>query len=568
MKVWKTVEFDRALVNQTAHEMGIPLAMAKILHGLGLKERDVINRFLNPRLQDLSDPFLIPEMDKAVERIWLALNRHEDIIVYGDYDVDGITSTSLLITILKKLGATRVTSCLPNRVSDGYGLSVDALTRCIESCEPDLLITVDCGTNAAEAARVIAGLGIDVVVTDHHESSGESPDVCALVNPTLRGNEESTMLAGVGVVFKLCHALIKYGRNHHYDSADEIDLRNYLEWVAVGTIADIVPLIGENRILVHRGLSQLDQTRFAGWKALIDIAGVRGPVNAYDVGFCLGPRLNAAGRMGKAESALELLLTNDYHKADLIAHELDAANRKRRDIEKMIYDEAISEIDSSFDVSGGFGIVVGREGWHPGVIGIVASKLVSVYQRPVVVIAFDEDGLGRGSCRSIEGYNLLNGLEQCKGALITFGGHKMAAGLKIDVKQLEFFRKRFNHVVTSELKDRDLRQVQYVNAWLELHQIDDVLMNAMERLGPFGRGNPSPVLAVRGVKIDAVRKVGKNHLRLTLSAGDARRPAIAFGMADRIIPESPVDAAFYLRRNSYMGRDSLQLNIQDVRASE
>ena len=569
MKVWKTVESNQTQADQIAQEMDIPLPAAVVFSGLGFARLDEISRFLNPRLMDMSDPFLLPDMELVVQRIWQALASYESIAVFGDYDVDGITSTGLLTTILRKLGASNVTPCLPNRVTEGYGLTVDAVARCIETCHPKLLVTVDCGTNSANAARFALRQGTDVIVTDHHEASSELPDVHAHVNPKLGTDEGLKTLAGVGVVFKLCHALIKYGRDNGYDYANDIDLRDYLEWVALGTVTDIVPLLGENRIMVRHGLARLTQTSLPGWTALLDVAGIRGPINTYHVGFCLGPRLNAAGRLSNPDSALELLLTDDARQANEIAAALDAANRERQQIESKICSEARAEIDSFFDDSTHFGLVTGRQGWHPGVIGIVASRLAATYQRPVVVVAFDEAGKGRGSCRSIEGYNLLNALEQCSDDLITFGGHKMAAGLEINYEQFGGFRTRFNEVAASELKDHDFRPVQRVHAWLDLNQADESLLNALERLRPFGQGNPRPVLAVREARVvNSPQKVGANHLRLTLESRGTRRSAIAFGMADRGIPEGPVDVAFYLQRNSYMGNDSLQLNIQDIRASE
>jgi len=568
LKVWKTVASDRNWAVQISQELNLPQAVAEILGGLGFPDLDAVRRFLDPRLSDLTDPFLIPGMDSAVQRIWQAIDHGETIAVYGDYDVDGITSTGLLTKVLESLGAARVIPCLPSRLKEGYGLSPAALTRCMQATNPQLLLTVDCGTNAVEAAQLAARSGLDVIVTDHHEVSGDLPSVLAIVNPKLGAPESLKLLAGVGVVFKLCHALVKDAKRRARSEVNHIDLRKYLDWVAVGTVADIVPLRKENRILVRHGLARLNQSESPGWKALIDVAGLRQAVTTRDIAFCLGPRLNAAGRISNAELALELLLTRDAGRARDIALELDGANRERQNIEAAILREAQADIDTGFNPTSHFGLVVGRLGWHPGVIGIVASRLAARYRRPAIVIAFNEDGTGRGSCRSIEGYSLLQGLEQCRDHLITFGGHDMAAGLEMEWRHLESFRMRFNEIAALELRLRDLSPVQPVHAWLDLAQVNNDLLDNLERLEPFGQDNPKPILAVQGVKLAlAPQKVGTNHLRLTLAAGSARRSAIGFGMGDQCIPDGPLDIAFCLQRNTYQGTDSLQLTVQDIRPS-
>lgn len=569
MKIWRDVPADRPRATRMHHALGVPLPVAEVLSGLGLADETAVRQFLDPRLADLVDPDLLPGMAPAVRRIGRAIEIGETIAVYGDYDVDGIASTGLLTKILKLLGAARVTPCLPNRLEEGYGLTPASLARCIELAKPQLLVTVDCGTNSVEAARLAAQAGVEMIVTDHHESSGDLPAVPAIVNPKLGGHAGLKLLAGVGVVFKLCHALVKDARRQGRPGAEQIDLRDYLDWVALGTVADIVPLRGENRILVRHGLARLNRSEAAGWQALIEVAGLHKVVSAQHIAFGLGPRLNAAGRIGDAERALELLLTDDPRRAREIARELDGANRERQAIEKDILRQAEESIAAAYDPSAQFGLVVGAVGWHPGVIGIVASRLVKRYQRPVAVIAFGEDGKGRGSCRSIAGYHLLEALEQCRAHLTTFGGHEMAAGLELELRNLEAFRSRFNEVAALELKTRDLRPEQPIHAWLELAQVDTKLLAALEQLEPFGQENPRPVFAVRAARLaQPPRKFSNNHLRFTFAADQAPLSGVAFGMGEREIPAGPLDVAFHVQRDPYNGADALQLHIQDFRPAQ
>jgi len=575
LKVWKTIPCDGPLAIQIADTFDLPLPVAEMLMGLGYRDMATIERFLNPRLSDLSDPFLLPDMEPAARRLQQAIQANESIAVYGDYDVDGIVSTGLLVQVLHRLGAPVVTPCLPSRQEEGYGLSLAALKRCMAQCHPTLLITVDCGTNDTEAVHLAQTAGIDVIITDHHESNGQRVEAQAVVNPKLGREDSLKVLAGVGVVFKLCHGLLKLGRDQGLRIAQALDLREYLDFVAVGTVADIVPLIGENRILVRHGLTQMNQNLAPRWKSLVDIAGIRGAIDAQHIGYGLGPRLNAAGRLGNADTSLELLLTDDMARAQKIAVELDGANRERQKIESEIVAEAMREIDADFNEQEHYGLVIAKTGWHAGVIGIVASRLVARYRRPVVVVAFDPDSsrgrdvVGRGSGRSIEGYHLLKGLEQCQQYLVTYGGHEMAAGLEIERNQYAAFRTAFNEVVKIELKGRDLRPIQRINTWITLEQANASLYAAMEALRPFGQNNPVPVLAVRGVRIQGQpRRVGVNHLRFMVGDGRTSCSAIAFRMADSAIPEGPVDVAFTFQKNNFMGNETLELNVRDIRKAE
>lgn len=568
MKVWKTVEPDNVAAGDISRRHQIPVPAAGVLCRLGLREAEEIEYFLDPRLNDLSDPFLLPSMAPAARRIWRAIDTGESIAVYGDYDVDGIAGTGLLTSVLLELGARRVAPFLPDRLSDGYGLGVEALHKCIADCDPSLVVTVDCGTDAVEAVSAAASMGVDVIVTDHHETSGESCGALAVVNPKLGSVGHLKALAGVGVVFKLCHALVKIGRKESRCHARETDLRNYLDWVALGTVADLVPMLAENRILVRHGLSQLNRTKNTGLRALKAAARISDRIDTYHVGYMLAPRLNAAGRLGRADAALDLLMTDDDGRASDLAMQLDRANRDRQKVEAGILNEALSEIDSWFDPSRHFGIVVGKEGWHQGVVGIVASRLAGKYRRPAVVVGFDADGVGRGSSRSIEGYPLLDGLGECGEFLAKFGGHDMAAGIEVRSDQFEGFRSAFERVAAGRLKGRDLRAVQRVDAWIGLGEANAALLECFERFKPFGQDNPAPVFAARGLRVKgSPRKAGRNHLCMTLVSDGAERRAIAFGMAGKPLPQEPFEAAFGLERAMYGRNGHPQLRIHDIRAS-
>ena len=562
-KIWNTVPHDGARATAVARDLNLPLPAAVLLAGRGFADGDAVRSFLAPRLSTLSDPFLLPDAEKAAARIWESIDRGEPIAVYGDYDVDGITATALLVRFLGGVGA-RVTPFLPLRLEEGYGLSPDGLRRCVEESRPKLIITVDCGTGSVEAVKLAGEMGITVIITDHHTPSSENAAAFALVNPKLGSDTSLHILAGVGVAFKLCHALAKLRR----DRCAHVDLKKSLDFVALGTIADIVPLSGENRILARHGLAALNATDCIGLKALAKVAGITGAIDAYEVGFRLGPRLNAAGRLGDALNSLKLLLTDSETLAELAARELDESNRQRQDVEKQIVQEAMERIQAEFDPARDFAVVAFGEGWHPGVIGIVASRLCQQFHRPVACIAMDGKS-GRGSCRSIDCFDMVAGLGRCSDLLVKFGGHAMAAGLELELDRLDDFRRRFNEVARELLAGADLRPVQRVDAWLGLRDVDNRLLDTLDQMRPFGVGNTTPTWASRGVRIVGQPKtVGHGHLKFLAAQGGVQREAIAWNMADRPIPPGELDLAFQVKKDHYMGRDKLVLNVQDFRASE
>ena len=568
MKLWRDVPCDEAVARDLAGLADLPFAVAAILVARGFGTPAAVERFLKPRLSDLSAPGLLPDMDKAVARVWRALANKETVAVYGDYDADGVTATALLSTVLKRLGG-QVATFLPHRADEGYGLSAEGLERCLRTCRPSLIVTVDCGTSSAETVKAARDAGVDVVVTDHHALSGALSEAVAVVNPRLGGPEAIQPLAGVGVAFKFCHALLKHARDAGGEGAAAIDLREYLDLVAVGTVADVVPVTGENRILVRHGLQRINKTGNLGLKALIEVAGVKQEVDCYHLGFVIGPRLNAAGRLASAHTALELLLTTEPRRAAELARELDAANRERRQIEDEIRQEAEEEIDAYFRPGETFGIVAGRREWHIGTVGIVASRLCGRYRRPTCVIGFDEDGHGRGSCRSIEEFDIVEALKGASEFLTAFGGHKMAAGLSIEESKLDAFRNKFGELCAEKLKGRDLRSVHNVDAWIGLGEADRRMCQAVQQLQPLGLGNPTPTFGARSVRVvGQPRVVGNRHLKMQVAAGGTQLEAIAFGMAEAQIPDGDLDLLFQIQENTYMGRSTIQLSLKDFRPAQ
>ncbi|HKL20622.1 MAG TPA: single-stranded-DNA-specific exonuclease RecJ, partial [Tichowtungia sp.] len=562
-KVWTFKPCEKALVERLFQCLeNVPRPLAVILAQRGCTTAEDVRGFMNPALSTLRDPFELPDMEKAVERIRRALAAGERITVFGDYDADGVCSTALMVRVLRELGGN-ISTYIPSRQETGYGLSPEALTACVEKNSPSLIVTVDCGTSSLEAVEAAREQGIDVVVTDHHEPGGEPADAVAVVNPKRVPDHPASILAGVGVAFKLCHALVKAGRDAGCAVSASVDLKNVLDFVAVATVTDMVPLLGENRALVRAGFQTLEDAACPGWGALKKVTGLTGPLQTWHAGFALGPRINAAGRVGRADAALELFLTDRPERAEELAQLLDEANCERQDIERGIVKEAIEEIDKTFDEIKPFGLVIAKTGWHPGVIGIVASRLVQRYHRPVAVVGIDGDS-GRGSCRSIDGFSVLEGLNACSDLLNQFGGHDMAAGLEVKTENIEAFKERFNAFAAEKLKTADLRPVLEIDCAVELSELNQVLVDGLKRTGPFGQDNPEPVWALRNVNVADSRILKEKHLKLTLTDGQTRMDAIGFNMAEKL-PSGPVDAAFSFHENTWNGRTSLQLTLKDIR---
>ncbi|MEI8235270.1 MAG: single-stranded-DNA-specific exonuclease RecJ [Verrucomicrobiota bacterium] len=552
---------EAELAGTLARELGCPASLAGILARRGGARPDNAEAFLSPRLKRLRDPFLLPEMREAVDRTLAAVDRGEAIVLYGDYDVDGVSSLALLARVLRALGAAPRTF-LPSRTDEGYGLSAEGLARCLAQGRPGLLLAVDCGTSSAAEIADLAAQGVDVAILDHHECPAALPRCTALVNPKRPGAAPGFEdLCSAGLVFKFCHALLKTR------PAPEIDLRDYLDLVALGTVADIVPLTGENRILVGKGLEVLSRTRWAGLQALLEVAQAQAPLTPADIGFKLGPRLNAAGRLGGAGAALELLLTDDPARARALAQELDAQNRERQRVERATVAQAQERLD--FDPARDAAIVVGAEGWHPGVLGIAASRLCRAHSRPALVIGFDENGLGRGSGRSIAGFSLVEALEACRPWLEKFGGHEMAAGLELRRERFEAFRGAFLEFARTALTEADFRPRLALDGEAPLRDISLDFLSVHEQMQPFGTGNAQPLFLARGVRPLAEPAVLKEkHLRLTLGQNGARHEAIFFNGATEPLPRPPWDVAFRIERNAWRGRVNVQIQIQHLRAAQ
>lgn len=559
---------DETPARDAAGDSSLPLPLVRLLAARGFTDLDEQHSFLDPRLSGLTNPLLLPDMPVAVERIWRAIDAGETITVFGDYDVDGITAAALLTRVLSALGG-RVAPFIPDRMDEGYGLSQDALDRCIEECRPSLIITVDCGVNSVDSVADAGQRGIDVVVTDHHQPADETAAPLALVNPKLGNHEELEILAGVGVAFKLAHALVKTGRENGNEPAGALELREYLDFVALGTVADMVPLLNENRILVKHGLAQMYRTRWVGMAALKTVAGLQDEPEAWHLGFQLGPRINAAGRIGQPMESLQLLTTDDAQEARRIAALLDQTNRDRQTLEKTMAEEAMREIDEYYDPAVHFGLVVAREAWHPGVVGIVASRICRKYNRPAIVMGIDEDHHARGSCRSIDEYDILEGLKTCADYLIKFGGHKMAAGVTLAQRDIAAFRQAFNDAAARQLRNLDLSPVQPVDAFLTAGDLDESFMDALKQLQPFGQDNPEPVWALRGAAVQGTpRVVGNSHLKFSVQADGKLFDVIAFNFAPEDLPDGRIDIAFTLTENTWNGTTSLQLQLRDARPAQ
>ena len=552
---------DPAQVRALAQALKLSRFAAELLVRRGYASVEEGGHFLDPRLQSLGDPFLLPQMEAAVTRILAALDQRERIVLYGDYDVDGVTSLALLVRVLRAYGAEP--ACfLPSRADEGYGLSPDGLTRCVETLQPQLLIAVDCGTGSVAEIAALAEQGIDVIVVDHHEGAGTRPACVALVNPKLGGGHE--YLCSAGLAFKVAHALLKRR------PVAGFDLRSCLDLVALGTVADLVPIRGENRILVKRGLAQLARSQWPGLRALLEVAGLTPPLTPSHVGFGLGPRLNAAGRLGTAEEALELLLTTDPARAQAIAQSLDTQNRERRAVEEDVFRQAEAQLaETASDPASDGVIVVGARGWHTGVVGIVASRLQKKHHRPTLVIGFDEDGMGKGSGRSIEGFSLVAALERCTGLLEKHGGHEMAAGLTLRLENLPALRDAFRRCARETLTAEQLRPHLHLDAELPLGEIDYTLLDQHEALQPFGMGHPQPLFYARGVTLAAEPRVmkEKHYSFLLRQEGDEYR-AVWFGGVAHPLPRQPWDIAFQIERNDWNGTVSPQIHLRAVRAAE
>ncbi|MEE8404591.1 MAG: single-stranded-DNA-specific exonuclease RecJ [candidate division Zixibacteria bacterium] len=560
--IWDVVPVpDSSSVRNLSEALELPPAIVKILLNRGFDSPESVEKFLNPQLSDLQDPFLLHGMDIAMERVTKALLANERIVIYGDYDVDGITATSLLYIIFNKLGA-QVDYFLPNRLVEGYGLSVDGINEAKKQ-GVDLIITVDTGVNAIDEVAYANSQGIDVIITDHHEPREILPEAVAIINPKQEQCQFNEELSGVGVAFKFAQAVYKsLGQN-------ETELYEHLDLVALGTAADIVPLVGENRVLTRFGIPQISRTTKPGLKSLTFVSGLMGKdISTGQVVFVLAPRINAIGRLGDAKEAIRLLSTRDEKVAQEVARKLDDDNRKRKRIDEETLNEALAQLEEIADLENDKAIVLAGEGWHLGVIGIVASRIVERYHLPTVMISL-KDGLGKGSARSIPGFHLCDALKKCEDFLIQYGGHKYAAGLSIEAKSVEEFRKRFIEVSNSELSDDDIQPKLKIDMEIELSEVTDNFMELLEKFAPFGPQNMRPVFLTRNCEIvGRPTVVGNNHLRMRVRKGTTVIDVIGFGfgaMLSQISTGSLIDAVYALEYNTYNNVTRVQMRIKDIK---
>jgi single-stranded-DNA-specific exonuclease len=563
---WIEVPCDEAAAARLSRELGLHPLAARVLQARGLGDPAQAERFLAARLSDLPDPFAMRGMATAVERVARAIDAGERIALYGDYDVDGVTSTALLAGFLRAAGADLVTY-VPHRLVEGYGLNVAAVRR-LAADGARLLVALDCGITSVEEVAAAAALGVDTVVVDHHTVPVELPAAAAILNPHQPGcGYPFPHLAAVGVTFCLCMALRRRLREAGRFGAarPEPNLKEALDLVALGTVADVVPLTGPNRILVRWGLEAIARTRRPGLRALKQVAGVAdGPVTAGQIGFRLGPRINAAGRLDDASRGVRLLLTADAAEAGRLAEELDRENRERQEIERRILAEALAD-GAERVAAGARGLVLAREGWHPGVVGIVASRVVERFHRPAVLVALGDDGAGKGSGRSIEGFHLYDALAACSAHLSRFGGHRHAAGVTIDPAAVPAFRAAFERHAAERLGDDDLVPRCRIEGWLD-RGAAAAAAPALERLAPFGAGHPEPIFALRARPTSA-RTVGAAGAHLRLSLGDGL-DAIGFGMGrSAALCDAEVEAAVTIGFDDWGGARRVQLKLRDLRAA-
>lgn len=560
---WNVVEtFDQELLKELAEALNVSPVIAKILLNRGIVSFDNAKKFFRPSWDHLYDPFLMKDMDKAVNRLISAKENEEKVLIYGDYDVDGITSVSLLYLFLKSIHVD-VEFYIPDRLKEGYGLANSGIQQAVDQ-GVQLLISVDCGITAIDEVAHANSLGIDVIVSDHHEPGEVLPEAMAVIDPKRNDCQYPFKeLAGVGVAFKFIQAV-----SQSLELEDSV-YRDYIDLVALGSAADIVPLVDENRVLVSKGVEKLNMRDRVGLRALIDSSGLGDrQLGTGQVVFILAPRINAVGRMGNAERAVRLLITDSTQKAKNIASILESENRTRKSIDEMTYLEALEFLEWEYDKEQDKAVVLANEGWHSGVIGIVASRIVEHLHRPTVMISI-EDGVGKGSARSIQGFDIYSAIQQCEHTLLGFGGHKYAAGLSIDPDRIKEFKEHFKSIAAKTLNEEDMIQKLTIDSEITLPDINDKMVRILKQFAPFGPQNMRPVFCAKNCRIVGTPKiVGKNHLKFRVAQGDKVFDAIGFDLGNleyRLSPgEDSLNIAFVVDENHWNGETKVQLRIKDL----
>ena len=559
-KEWQFYNTDKEKVKEISEKYNINRLLATILVNRDIVEEEKVNIFLNPTRNNFHNPLDMPDMEAALERVLKAIKKHEKTIIYGDYDVDGVTSTTVLKKFLEERGLD-VDSYIPNRLNEGYGLNNNAINT-IAKQGYTLMITVDCGISAIEEIDYANSLGIDTIITDHHEPGENLPKAVAVVDAKRKDNKYPCRdLAGVGVVFKLIQAI-----GQKLD-LEEKEYLKYLDIVCVGTISDIVPLVDENRVIAKLGLKLVEQTRNIGLKSLVFASGYK-KIDSTTVSFGIAPRINASGRMGHQEDALKLFLSKDSQEATKLTQKLNEYNTTRQEIEKEIYNEAVKKIEDE-SLANGNVIVVNGNGWHHGVIGIVASKISELYFKPCILLSFD-DNIGKGSGRSIPGFDLHEALIHCSNTLDKFGGHAMAVGVTVEKNKLQDFKDAFEKYA-DEKNIKDISPTINIDAEFNLSEVKKEYVESLKMLEPFGEGNKMPLFAFKKLKINSIRSLSEGkHIKLTLQDNNYMINAIGFNMgelAEDFRIGDKIDVVGVLEINTYNGVDSIQINLKDIMKS-
>ncbi|MBN2189947.1 MAG: single-stranded-DNA-specific exonuclease RecJ [Candidatus Aureabacteria bacterium] len=550
-----------------ASKTGLSTLSSRILLSKGFKADADLEKFLNPSLSMLSDPFDIDGVEKAARRILSAARSNEKICVYGDYDADGITAASILLRLFKS-GNLDCFAYIPNRFDEGYGINLDAVNEILSSgCT--LIISVDCGIKAFEPAGYLKEKKVDLIITDHHEPADSVPESYCIINPKVQYKTgDMRNLSGAGIAFKLAHGIVKLARTGN-DTFSGFDLKELLDLTAVGTIADIVPLVGENRIFAKNGLARIRHSNNEGLRSLVKVLSLKPPFRTYDVSFRLGPVINAAGRIEDANKCVELLTSKDTDSTEKIAKTLVLHNVSRQNTEAGIISSAVKKIEKLKDKNRLNKLIMLEDrDWSTGVIGIAASKLARIYNRPVIIFGF-EKGIWKGSGRSVEKFNLIEGIEKFAGLIDSYGGHEMAAGLSIRPENYEAFRAAFTAHMNEVIKEDDLIPVLNISARAHFREIDSAFLSELLRMEPFGQGNPEPVLATFDAEVgNTPQVVGGKHLKFNVSKDGYALSCIAFDKAEEfggIKKGALLDIAYKVKENNYMNRRQPQLILQDVK---
>ena len=560
---WSLLNPDQNTVSSVKKAFRTSEVIARVLANRNILNPNLARPFFTPNLDMLHNPYLMQDMDKAVKRVLTNINSGKPIMVFGDYDVDGTTGAASLYLAFQKFGAD-VTYYIPDREKEGYGLSYHGI-EVAKDIGIDLIITCDCGINAFVQVDFANEQNIDIIITDHHTTDTELPKAHAILNPKREDCEYPFKgLCGGGVAFKLITAI---GNELNIPLTDYEEI---IPLITLGTVADVVPIKDENRVIVHHGLNILENLEKPGLKTLLELAGLKGHISVGQLVFSIAPRINAAGRIGDANRAVELLVTDDQDKARLLAKELDNENKRRQIIQQAVVDEALLKVNAEADLKNENALVLANAGWHPGVVGIVASKIKEEFNRPTIIIAL-ENGSGKGSARSVAGFDLYEALTACKTHLDDYGGHPMAAGLTLSNKKLEDFKKAFINFANERLTEENLQATLTLDSEIALQDITPRFMEFLDKLSPYGPGNMRPKFAIRNAEIAGAPKViGKTgeHIRFKIRQGLKSYPAVGFGLSNKyemLITGQPVDIACVVETNEWQGNTSIQMNVRDIK---